>query len=1194
MAFYEKSCKNCGGDLTQIGDSQFKCAYCGSVFTGETVEKHMEELRRLFGDSKLEAISNARKNLYDAVNAEYISSQLVHECCMAIKQLIPDDFQANFYETAIGNNGRKIAKAIRKIDVKENYDCVETMIKFLLSSLQSEYILETGDLIDRAYKGTDLVKYEKYSTELSLEAEKLDDCVYMTSYPRDVFVAYSSKDMDKVFELVECLEEQGFSCFVAARNLRHGKGAVENYDKALREAMDNCRSFVFVSSMNSRRPGCDALRKEIPYIKSLDIENAPPAFKKDYTKIPHRYKVHRVEYRLEESTKSMAADRVVSEFFDGYERVYSPEEVADRIMQHSAQCDDDAPESAAPAKQPEKIKYCIFCKAECTEGAKFCSICGGSKFADTIKEAELLLRLEEIENAPKEAPIPESAPKVVKYCIKCKAECSDEVKFCGSCGGSKFANTLAEVELMRRIEELESKPTPAPAPAPKPEPTPSPAPKAEPAPTPPPAPTPKPTTKPAAPAKGTAASKVECANKSEVSDPLSLVHVVIPEGTKMIADNAFEGCSSLRTVHIPDSVYDVGYSVFIGCTSLEEITVSEGNKYYSSVDGCLCDKNGKEFIQYTLGSKSASFTLPKSATIISRAAFAGAPYLKKVTLPDGIVRISTLAFKDCSALTEATLPDSLSRIANDIFDGSAIKTINFAGSQNEWESLISDVEDASNPLKRVRVNYSAGGDDDDIIVTPPTRAPEPASTYTPAPTTSSYDDYEDDGLDFVSGGAGSQGLEYTLNFDDKSYTVKGLENCRDKEIIIPNEYEGKPVTVISAVGFSFVKHKISLIVPDSITKILGFNTFESCMLLTSIKVSSSNKTFKSIDGNLYSKNGSELILYATAKTDSDFTVPSCVKTIADNAFADCDALESISIPASVTFIGENAFDGCSNLERIAFGGTQAEWNAIKGNFREKRAVKEATVTFGNAMPARKSSGSSGSTGSFSGGSSTSGSSTKTSSGSTGSSTGSAGLEYILNDDGKSYTVKGLESCKDKTIIIPEYHDGKPVTTINAIGFAFVRKSVGISIPSTVNKVMGFNTFESFVQPTSIEVSASNPTFKSMGGNLYSKDGKELVLYAIGSTGSSFSIPSGVTTICDNAFCGAKSLNSVSIPTSVTKICTGAFEGCSKLESASFAISRGWRKAGKGTGLDISSTELSDPSKAAKALTGTYNTETIVR
>ena len=184
----------------------------------------------------------------------------------------------------------------------------------------------------------------------------------MTSYPRDVFVAYSSKDMNKVFELVECLEEQGFSCFVAARNLRHGKGAVENYDKALREAMDNCRSFVFVSSMNSRRPGCDALRKEIPYIKSLDIENAPPAFKKDYTKIPHRYKVHRVEYRLEESNKSMAADRVVSEFFDGYERVYSPEEVADRIMQYSSQCDDDG--DTAPAKQPEKIKYCIFCKEE--------------------------------------------------------------------------------------------------------------------------------------------------------------------------------------------------------------------------------------------------------------------------------------------------------------------------------------------------------------------------------------------------------------------------------------------------------------------------------------------------------------------------------------------------------------------------------------------------------------------------------------------------------------------------------------------------------------------------------------------------------------------------------------------------------------------------------------------------------------
>ena len=346
MTLYERSCHNCGGNLAQTDDGQFKCQYCGSIFSCESVEKHLEELHRLFDESKREAISNARKNLYDAVSAKYISSALVHQCAMALKQLIPDDFQANFYEVAISDDPRSLAKAIRGIDTDKYADQVETMLKFLLSSLQSEYILEVGDLIERAYKKSDLLKFEQYSTILSEEAEKLDDCVYMTSFPRDVFVAYSSKDMKLVLELVDCLESQGFSCFVAARNLRHGKGAVENYEKALHEAMDNCRSFVFVSSTSSRTPSCDALRKEIPYIKSIDVENAPPEFKKDYSKIPHKYKVHRVEYRLEESQRFVAADRVVAEFFDGYERVYSPEEVAERIIQFSVQLDEEEPEIA--------------------------------------------------------------------------------------------------------------------------------------------------------------------------------------------------------------------------------------------------------------------------------------------------------------------------------------------------------------------------------------------------------------------------------------------------------------------------------------------------------------------------------------------------------------------------------------------------------------------------------------------------------------------------------------------------------------------------------------------------------------------------------------------------------------------------------------------------------------------------------
>ena len=416
MTLYERSCQNCGGNLAELSDGKFKCEYCGSIFTSESVEKHMEELHRLFDETKREAISNARKNLYDAVSAEYISSTLVHECAMALKQHLPDDFQANFYELAIGNNPRKLAKAIRRLDVVENASAIDTMVRFLILSLQSEFVTETGDLIERAYKGSDLTKYEKFSTMLSEEAEKIDNCIYMTSYPRDVFVAYSSKDMEKVLELVEVLEEQGFSCFVAARNLRHGRGAVENYDKALREAMDNCTSFVFVSSMNSRHPGCDALKREIPYVKSVDIENSPAELRQDYAGIPHKYKKHRVEYRIQESTRPMAADRIVSEFFNGCERVYSPDEVADRLMNRPTVFDDEPEVAVEPEQQivPNKVKYCVECKRECLEDAKFCMYCGNKTFANSTSEAKLMQKIATLENESK-IPASVSVGDIIKF-----------------------------------------------------------------------------------------------------------------------------------------------------------------------------------------------------------------------------------------------------------------------------------------------------------------------------------------------------------------------------------------------------------------------------------------------------------------------------------------------------------------------------------------------------------------------------------------------------------------------------------------------------------------------------------------------------------------------------------------------------------------------------------------------------------
>ena len=453
MLIRQQACQVCGGDLMQINEKQWKCKYCGSIYEDQTVEDNIDMLHQLLDEMKIEAIANARKNLYDAINADYISNQIVHECCMAIKQYLPDDFQANFYDTAIGSNGRKIARSIRKINVEEQHNYIENIISFLIRSLQSEYILETNDLIERAYKLRDLEKFNKYATELSVEAEKIEDCIYMTTYPRDVFVAYSSKDMDTVSELVDNLESQGISCFVAARNLRHGKGAVENYDRALKEAMDNCHTFVYISSTNSRHPGCDALRKEIPYIKSVDIASAPAEFRNDYPSIPHKYKKPRVEYRIEESARFVAADRIVNDFFDGYERVYTADEVADRVLSHSIEQIDDEMMS-----KHNEVKYCLSCKSEVDLKSKFCNNCGSNRFAGSMTELELMLKVEELnkklaissfENEKNEAE--EAARRAAEEAARKAAEEARRKEI------EEMAKQMAEAKAKRLAEEAERK-----------------------------------------------------------------------------------------------------------------------------------------------------------------------------------------------------------------------------------------------------------------------------------------------------------------------------------------------------------------------------------------------------------------------------------------------------------------------------------------------------------------------------------------------------------------------------------------------------------------------------------------------------------------------------------------------------------------------------------------------------------------
>jgi len=326
-------CRTCGGALTQIDSYSWKCPYCKNTYTDEKVRQDTESIQKLLKEHDIKTVSNLRHTLYNQVTAENPSKKEIVRTCTSILALMPDDVGANFFYTVETGTKKDISAAMREFDVEKNAEYVELVIRFCIKNVTRGTNLALSNLIERAYRDTDLTKLEKYKTEQSREMDKVDKGIYSTTIPRDAFIAYSSKDMKRVEELVEVLEDNNITCFVSARNLRHGANAVENYQHALEEAMDNCKIFVFVSSLNSRNVDCDALIYEIPHIKKKDIENTPFELRQqDYTKIPSIYKKPRIEYRIENSKFKNAADATSDEFFKGYQYKLSPQEVAKQII----------------------------------------------------------------------------------------------------------------------------------------------------------------------------------------------------------------------------------------------------------------------------------------------------------------------------------------------------------------------------------------------------------------------------------------------------------------------------------------------------------------------------------------------------------------------------------------------------------------------------------------------------------------------------------------------------------------------------------------------------------------------------------------------------------------------------------------------------------------------------------------------
>lgn len=183
---------------------------------------------------------------------------------------------------------------------------------------------------------------------------------------------------------------------------------------------------------------------------------------------------------------------------------------------------------------------------------------------------------------------------------------------------------------------------------------------------------------------------------------------IIPEGTKVIAAEAFADCTDLSRIWIPDSVTEIGDFAFSGCTHLVSIKIPESVKKigFSAFAGChsltrLDLPNTIEIIDDRAFADCTGLTdifLPSFEELKSWL-FSGCTGLTNIEIPI-TVKVIGNAFTGCTGLTRIRIPRSVNLIDDTAFQGcTSLSVVEFMGKVEEiGEGIFSECDHLSKIL----------------------------------------------------------------------------------------------------------------------------------------------------------------------------------------------------------------------------------------------------------------------------------------------------------------------------------------------------------------------------------------------------------------------------------------------------------------------------------------------------------------
>jgi len=621
-----------------------------------------------------------------------------------------------------------------------------------------------------------------------------------------------------------------------------------------------------------------------------------------------------------------------------------------------------------------------------------------------------------------------------------------------------------------------------------------------------------------------------------------LTEISIHSAIQSVGENAFYGCSNIKTVELPVSAL-----ACIDKAKLEQVTINSG-------------------------------------TEIPTSAFASCSNLKTIQLPSSVVSIKSNAFSNCSKLEEI------------IFDGTVIQWCNIAFENNysnpmyytnklriDGELLRGEVVIGEGATKIPSYMFKSVTDITKITIADSVESIGSNAFYgcsglTAINITKNISTIASDAF------IGCTNLE-TITASNENQAYKAIGNCliniANKELVlgcknssIPND---ESVTAIGTNAF-YGSTITELIIPSNITHIKQ-NAFVNCNTLETVNYLGSLENWcainfeynpMSVAQQLYI-NGNELsgditiadgvtIIPAYTFKNSDkiksITMADSVKEIGDGAFVNCSGIETITISNNADKFGTGIMGGCSNISTLIGSSSMLlngrHWSMDTYKISHGLGYLFSSTNFDNSYAVSQKNGygnyqtwyipnslkniiiTNGSvpTGAFENCSSLE--SVKLINGSANNAQTWNGVVNLKTVQLPIATFEYITKDKLETII---FTSGTEVTSSMLSG-CYSLKS--LTLPATLE------TFDSWILTwdslTELIVDENNPNFSFEEGLLFNSN-KTTLLGAMTSLTGEVEVPSGVTTIAKNAFNNCSAITKITLPNTVRTIEQNVFSGC---------------------------------------------------